>query len=181
MSGERLSDASFVLLNIGDVDNALKEFNEAKEKSSVIGISVSDEMADSLNNFFSTNASSYSYTYLDSPFTDETGDSYPLSGNPDWEKLLRWMNKSGEYSKPPSSDESINNSEYLYTYINHPFTDENGNFYPTPQNPDWELLINWMNKIDVYQKPPSVIQPEPEPEPVPEPEHELEPQPELEP
>ena len=100
MSGEHLSDASFVLLNVGGIDNALKEFNEAKEQSHVIGISVSDEMADSLNNFFSTNASSYSYTYVDSPFTNETGNSYPSSNNPDWEKLLRWMNKSGEYSKP---------------------------------------------------------------------------------
>ena len=163
MSNRHLTDLSFVLLNVGDLDNAFVQFNEAKEKSNVLGMAVSDEMADSLNMFFSANSSSYSYTYLDSPYTDETGDLYPLSSNSDWEKLLRWMNKTGEYSKPPSSEESINNSEYLYTYINNPFTNENGNFYPTPQNPDWELLINWMNKIGVYQKPPSVIQPEPEP------------------
>ena len=126
------------------------------------------------SNMINTISNNYSYTYVNEPFTDETGDSYPTTNNPDWSYLLNWMNKIGHYVKPPSSDASLDNSDYFYTYINNPFTNENGNFFPTPQNPDWELLTNWMNKIESYAKPPSVSDPEPEPNlnlnPEPEPE-----------
>ena len=57
MSNRHLTDLSFVLLNVGDLDNAFVQFNEAKEKSNVLGMAVSDEMADSLNMFFSANSS----------------------------------------------------------------------------------------------------------------------------
>ena len=120
---------------------------------------------DASSNIFNTITNNYSYTYVDEPFTDETGDSYPTTNNSDWSYLLNWMNKTESYVKPPSLDSSLDDSIYSYTYINNPFTDENGNFYPTPQNPDWGLYTNWMNKIEPYSKPPNGPEPEPEPEP----------------
>ena len=75
----------------------------------------------SLNNALSSNASNYSYTFLDSPFTDDNGELYPASNNPDWGNLLNWMNKTGDYSKPPSVDESLSESDIIILLSDNPY------------------------------------------------------------
>ena len=123
------------------------------------------ETSNTASELNSIGTTSYSYTFVTSTFTQENGNIYPTPQNPDWNLLLKWMNKIGSYSKPPSLDESINESLYENTYIISPFTNENGNYYPTPQNKDWNLLLDWMNQEGVYIKPPVPVLPEPEPEP----------------
>ena len=70
----------------------------------------------SFNNANSSGISSYLYTYVTSPFTDENGDLYPLSQNPDWNPLLNWMNQTDLDSKPPSLNEFVYDSSYSYTH-----------------------------------------------------------------
>ena len=62
------------------------------------------------SNMVNTISNNYTYTYVDEPFTDETGDSYPTTNNSDWSYLLNWMNKTESYTKPPSLDSSLNSS-----------------------------------------------------------------------
>ena len=42
----------------------------------------------SLNPILTVTENDYLYTFINIPFTDETGDSYPTSSNPDWNHLL---------------------------------------------------------------------------------------------
>jgi hypothetical protein len=109
----------------------------------------------SLNLSSSNTVESYLYTFIATPFTNENGNLYPFPQNNDWNLLLKWMNKINTYSKPPSLNESVNDSNYSHTNIIYPFNNENGNFYPTPQNPDWNALINWMRRSSPYEKPPN--------------------------
>ena len=45
----------------------------------------------------------------------------------------------------------------ILIHITPPFTNENGYLYPTPQNQDWVSLLNWVNQIEPYQKPPDPV------------------------
>ncbi len=108
----------------------------------------------SFNTFNASHPTEYSYTYITNSFTNENGNLYPTLQNTDWNLLKNWMNKTNNYSKPPSLNEFLENSLYTNIHISEPFTNENGNLYPTPQNQDWRLLLNWINQIEPYQKPP---------------------------
>ena len=71
----------------------------------------------SLNLSSSNTVESYLYTFIATPFTNENGILYSFPQNNDWNLLLNWINKIGIYSKPPSLNESVNDSTYLHTNI----------------------------------------------------------------
>ena len=74
------------------------------------------ETSNTASEFNSGITSTYSYTYVSSIFTRENGNYYPTPQNTDWNLLLKWMDKIGNYSKPPSLDESIDSSLYIFIF-----------------------------------------------------------------
>ena len=99
----------------------------------------------------STTDVGYNNTYITNDYNDNNGNTYV--GNNDWNNLTGWANQTNSHSKPPAPLET--SADFSYTFITNVFNDNNGHLYATPQNDDWNNLLNWINQTGTYEKPPA--------------------------